>query len=368
VIEVLQTGLKMSGGELTEQQRLSAQHITFSLTEACPLQCRHCIVNTVSAADKTRTMPLERAQLYARQLTGLKEQGVRLVSFTGGEPLLASRQLRLLSDSAGAEGMECTVVTACHWAGSEAAADGTLANFPAIANWQLSMDVFHEEFIPWDNVIRAARAALIHGRRPLIRMAASVPLTEGHLDLYRRIQSGLPEAVRIVVQPVTLNGRGKSVETELTSAPAQAPAWPCIPNGMVVRFDGTLAPCCGGLADQRSGHPFQYGNADATGLLNAHMQWCADPLLQLIRTAGFGPVLAWVREISPEHELLHAIPEHPCECCLGLWRDPALGPEIRRRAELPQNRNKIAALTQIVFGETFMKQACTEPSGQSLNP
>ncbi len=310
-------------------------------------------------------MPLERAQSYAGQLAGLRPQGVRMISFTGGEPLLASRQLRLLSDAAKAANMECTVVTACHWAGSDAAADHTLTEFASITNWQLSMDVFHEEFVPWDNVVRAARAALIHGQRPLIRMAASVPLNEQHLDLYGRIRSSLPDAVPIVVQPVTLNGRGKSVETELTNSP-DAPAWPCIPNGMVVRFDGTVAPCCGGLVDQRDGHPFQYANADA-GLLNVHMQWCTDPLLQLIRSAGFGPVLAWVREISPDHQILSAIPEHPCECCIGLWQDPALGPEIRRRAGLPHNHNKIAALTQIVFGETFMKQACTESASQPLN-
>lgn len=362
MIEVTQTGIRMNGEELRDHQKMSAQHVTFSLTEACPLRCRHCIVDTVPAADKGRTMPLERAQSYARQLSGLKERGVRIVSFTGGEPFLAASQLRLLSVGAASAGMECVVVTAGHWAGSDYGAQRTLAAFPAITHWQISADVFHAEFIPVGNAVRGVRAALAHGRRAMVRMAASVPLTARHLEVYQEIRSQLPPQVQIAVQPVTLNGRGASVETEIPHA--QVPAWPCVPNGMVVRFDGTIAPCCGGLVDQRTGHPFQYENADTQGLVKAHEVWCTDPLLQLIRTVGFAPLLGWVREVSPEHEVLKATPEHPCECCVRLWRDPAVGPALRRRAEVPANRQKLATLTEVVFGETFMKEATVEPGTQ----
>jgi organic radical activating enzyme len=361
-MEVTQTGIRMNGEELTEHQKLSSQHITFSLTEACPLRCRHCIVDTVPAADKTRTMPMERADSYARQLGDLKERGVRIVSFTGGEPLLAPRQLSLLSEAAASVGIQCVVVTAGHWAGADHAAHRTLADFPSISYWQVSTDVFHEEYIPLENAVRAVRAALAHGRRAMVRMAANVPLSARHLEVYEEIRSKLPLEVPIAVQPLTLNGRGASVDTVVPHA--QVPAWPCVPNGMVVRFDGTIAPCCGGLVDQRTGHPFQYQNADAQGLVKAHQEWCTDPLLQLIRTVGFGPVLGWVREVSPEHEVLAETPEHPCECCIRLWRDPALGPALRRRAEDPANRQKIADLTEVVFGEMFMKHAVAEQESE----
>src|SRR5215471_7526744 len=119
----------MSADALVRQQQLSARHVTFSLTEACPLRCRHCIVNTVSASDRTRTMPLERAESYAAQLPSLRARGVSLVSFTGGEPLVAARQLRVLSDAAAAAEMESTVVTAAHWAKTEGSARDTVAAF-----------------------------------------------------------------------------------------------------------------------------------------------------------------------------------------------------------------------------------------------
>jgi organic radical activating enzyme len=355
VIEVGQAGIRMTAEELTRQQQLAASHVTFSLTEACPLRCRHCIVNTVPAADHSRTMPLERAQSYAAQLPHLRARGVWLLSFTGGEPFVASRQLRLLSDAAAAAGMHSTVVTACHWAATESSASATVANFPGIMHWQLSADVFHEEFVSWQNVVRAALAVTLDGRDAMVRMAASIPLSEQHLDLHRRIRQSLPENVPIVVQPITLNGRGASIQTEIPRA--SVPGWPCVPNGMVIRFDGTISPCCAGLVDQREGHPFQYANADQQGLAGAHQAWCTDPLLQLIRTAGFAPVLAWVREMAPEHEVLRATPEHPCECCVRLWKNPSLGSKLRERAALPENREKIAQLTEAVFGEVFMKQS-----------
>ncbi|MBI3950745.1 MAG: radical SAM protein [Acidobacteria bacterium] len=348
-------GVSLTGNQLTLLGALSARHVGFSLTEACPLKCRHCIVSTVSAAVRSRTMPMERAKQYAGQLPALTERGVQFISFTGGEPLLAPKQLQLLSEAAVCAGLECTVVTACHWATSDSATRRVIAAFPNIASWHLSTDVFHEEFVPLHNVLRAARVAVAESRRVMVRMAATVPLSERHQQMHQELQAQLPDGAPIVVQPITQMGRGASIQTEIPLA--EVPAWPCVPSAMVVRFDGTVSPCCGGLSDERTGHPFQYPAADRVGLAQAHQAWCTDPLLQLIRTVGFAPLLQWVAEAFPEHEVLKATPRHPCECCIKLWKDPAVGPELRRRAELPQNRLKIARLTGVVFGETFMKQA-----------
>jgi hypothetical protein len=172
--------------------------------------------------------------------------------------------------------------------------------------------------------------------------------------LYDELRDRLPSNVHIAVQPVTKNGRGADIDTEVPTD--SIPAWPCIPNGMVVRYDGTVSPCCAGLVDQRVGHPFQYEPASRVGLVAAHHAWCTDPLLQLIRSVGFGPVLQWVREAFPNHEFAIEAPRHPCECCVNLWRDPAVLAKIRRRADMPENRSKVAQLTQVVFGETYMQE------------
>ncbi len=353
MVKSVPLGVRLTGDEFTSLQALAAQHVAFSVTEACPLRCSHCIVATVPAGDRTRTMPLDVAVRYAAELPSLAERNVRFVSFTGGEPLLAPKQIHVLSAAAVDAGMRCTVVTGCHWAESDAAARRVVERYSDIATWHLSTDVFHEEFVPRENVARAARAALAANREVTVRMAASVPLSRAHEAIAADLQERLPDGVPIVVQPVTQMGRGRDVQTE--TATARVPAWPCMPNGMVVRYDGTVAPCCAGLVDERDGHPFHYPLA-TEGLAAAHERWCTDPLLQLIRSVGFAPVLDWVAEDFPEHPFATEVPRHPCDTCVTLWRDPAVTTAIRRRADLPQNRAKVAELTEAVFGEAFMTQ------------
>jgi len=299
--DAVPVGLSLSGEQLREHQRLSAQHVTFSVTESCPLRCSHCIVATVPVSDRSRTMPMDRAESYAAQMGSLARRGVRFVTFTGGEPLLARRQLQLLSHAAYDAGIECTVVTACHWATSTATAEKVVASLPAIECWQVSTDEFHSEYVSEDHVVRAAKAAAKLGRNVMVRLSMSLPESAGVVSLYNRLRDALPD-IRIFAQPIIAMGRGASVPS--FSEMAEVPAWPCVPQGMVVRFDGTVAPCCAGLVDTRDGHPFQYSNADSAGLEGVHQEWCTDPLLQLIRASGFSALMPWLREIAPDHALL----------------------------------------------------------------
>jgi pyruvate-formate lyase-activating enzyme len=348
-------GVSLTPEQLSALQSLSARHVAFSVTEACPLNCRHCIVNTTSVADHSRYLPLEKAREYACEMVALRRRGVEYVSFTGGEPLLAAEQLRIISEAAAVVGMHCTVVTSCHWARSKTAARRRVESFPHIHGWHLSTDIFHLEYVPVENVIRAADAAVAKERSVMVRMAAPIPLPDEHHRLRQTLVERLPKDVPVFVQPVTRMGRGATIATEV--ATCGSPAWPCIPNGMVVRHDGTVAPCCAGLVDQRKGHPFQYLTAASAGVVGAHDSWCKDPLLQLIRTVGFAPLLQWLKELYPDHELLKQTPRHPCECCVSLWRNPTVGVELRRRAELPDNRAKIAQLTALLFEEHFMGES-----------
>ena len=269
---------------------------------------------------------------------------------------MALQQLRKLSRAAVFAGMDCTVVTACHWAKTTAVAEKVIASLPGIRNWHLSTDIFHTEFVPASYVFNAARAVIAQGRNCMIRVTAQLPLSGKSAGLYAEIREALGETVPVFVQPITNNGRATELNTDLLgAAPArEAPAFPCVPNGMVVRYDGSVAPCCAGLVQQRTGHPFQFGNAGDVGLAAVHEQWCTDSLLQLIRSVGFAPLIQWLREAFPEHPLAVSTPEHPCECCLKLWQDPAVGVEMRRRAGDAAMRGKVAELTQALFGEPFM--------------
>jgi pyruvate-formate lyase-activating enzyme len=344
-------GLTLSGSELKQLQQLSARHVGFSLTEACPLRCRHCLISPVSGSRNNLYLPLELAKSYALQMPELRLRGIRFISFTGGEPLLAVEQLAALSEAAAKNDITCTVVTACHWARDADSALQCIRRLPWIDTWVLSTDIYHIEYVPAENAILAARAALQENRHVQVRMTVPTPLPAKHQHLEIYLRERLPSQVPISVQPVI--NLGLDPNAAGGDATATVPGWPCIPSGMVIRADGTVSPCCAALISVREQHPFQYPRADQSGIAAAHYTWCTDPLLQLMRAVGFAPLLYWLKELFPDHRLLYECPRHPCQCCIELWGDPGVSSELRARAELPRNRTKIAELTQYLFPETF---------------
>ncbi|MBX3347983.1 MAG: radical SAM protein [Nitrospira sp.] len=350
---MLQVSHSLTGKQFTEFQKRVERHVAFSLTQACPLQCRHCIVDTVSPRQmQTATISDEQAQVYAGQMPALRRLGIDRISFTGGEPLLALHPLSILSSAAALSDIQCTVVTACHWAGSVKSARRTLAEFPYIDHWHLSADRFHQEYLPVGNVVRAAEAALDVGREVVVRMAAQLPVHPDDERFYEELRSMLPSRASIAVQQINHAGRGKYIQIDLpVNKRRYAP--PCISTGMVVRSDGSISPCCSSLIDIRSGHPFLYQPATEVGLAQSYTSWRNDPLLQLIRAIGFTPVLDWIQSELPDHPLLFELPDHPCEVCTRLWAYEGTSEIVMKHIRLGQVKEKIEALYQMIFNQTI---------------
>ena len=211
--------------QLARVQTIASNHLTFSLTLACPLKCGHCIVDAGPEKGHT-TMPVEIAELYAGQMADLWEHGIQVVSFTGGEALLALRQLKILSEAATAVGMRCGVVTAAHWARTPAAAAKTIQELPGIGVWDISIDSYHEPFVPFDNVRRAYEAAIEHGRRATIRFAYHDPIRPEDERILEFVGSFADEAD---VCSQRIRSEGRAIELELEES-HKYNAWtkPCI--------------------------------------------------------------------------------------------------------------------------------------------
>ncbi len=75
-------------------------------------------------------MPLEIADRYAMHMQDLADYGMKGVSFTGGEPLVAKLQLSRMAHAAAQARLQVSVVTAAHWAGTETRAKALVARFP----------------------------------------------------------------------------------------------------------------------------------------------------------------------------------------------------------------------------------------------
>lgn len=341
-------GHLLTGSELLAFQKKAFRHIAFSLTEACPLRCAHCIVSSQSSRKQKKvTITPEQALGYADQMSALQKKGVQRVSFTGGEPLLAKAQLRTLSEAVAVSGMTSTVITACHWAGDDLSARKTVRSFPHISHWHLSTDRFHTVFVPLEFLLRAVKAVLEAGRQVLIRLTVTAPRQAADQQIYNQLRARLPKGVPVAVQPVSPVGRAERLGLRTpVGQPRQAP---CLSTGLVVRWDGTVSPCCASLVGQRGGHPFQYDSALEVGLVRIYRQWQADPLLRLIRAVGFTPAFPWIQEEIPEHPVLGAIPNHPCDVCVALWKHPGTADFLWQTTRRPEVVNKIDKLYKAVF-------------------
>jgi pyruvate-formate lyase-activating enzyme len=346
----------MTLDELSKMQAVAGIHITFSVTLACPLKCAHCIVD--AGPDKgLTTMPLEVARHYASQMGELYDYGIRIISLTGGEPFLAQRQVKVLSDAALDSGMKTGVVTAAHWATSADAARKLIGKFPGIKVWDVSIDSYHEEYVSFDRVRIAYEAIREAGRRAVLRFTYHDPMTDADRRILNFIREFADER-DICSQRVRSVGRA----SQLPIFPANDHptfAKPCWTKGLVVRYDGSMAPCCISLVEERS-HPFQFGDASTRPLAQIHAEYMSHPLLQMLRVIGFGEVMRWIDESRIDRGALAYTPEDVCDLCPQIFANEKWSEYLSRRAGTPENRLRIAILMSRLLGEHTMLRRTVE--------
>lgn len=338
--------------QLTACQHLAATHITFSLTLACPLKCAHCIVDAGPEKSHT-TMPLEIAERYAAQMQDLADYGVKGVSFTGGEPFVARLQLSRMAEAAGRAGLQVSVVTAAHWAGTEARAKALVERFPAIACWDISYDAHHQPWVGISHIKNATSAIRAAGRKATVRVTYSDPMTDADRNVMAELHSiAETDCVAQSMRPV---GRGAELHERVDHGWTP---WikPCLTQGMVIRYDGSVAPCCLNMVESRA-HPFDFGDPSRIQLTELHRRFASDPLLQLIRAIGFSQIREWVCEEGLEHLLPDPVPEEVCELCTAVLHQPKLAQLAMRRATAGDTPLRVAIITAKVLGEhTMLRQ------------
>jgi pyruvate-formate lyase-activating enzyme len=318
--------------ELLRFQRLAWTNLVFSLTRRCPLRCAHCITSS-GPESSLPVVDQSVSERWAGQLLGLAELGLRSVTFTGGEPTLAVRQVTTLARAAHDAGLRTALVTSGSWGASDKLAERLLSKIGGlIDSWDFGYDSFHAEHLPLDHFIRAVRAASHEGADVAVRICDRDPQsTPALLDA---LASHLPQRVVLIVQPVHAIGRAAALAP--TGEEKINLRMPCLATGPFVREDGSVGPCCAALGyGARGAQPFEYGPADQDGLLVAWRRWRNDPLLRLIRLVGFALPLRWLEE---EALLDGAALEtgHICETCERLWDSEGRAAAVlRRRAADP---------------------------------
>lgn len=337
--------------DLLRFQRQAWSNIVFSVTQRCPLRCRHCVTSSAPAL----SLPLlgdDAADRWADELPTLAAMGLRHVSFTGGEPTLALAQIARLSAAAKAASLVVSVTTAGSWARSDRQAARVIGAIGAhVDSWDFGYDRFHAEHLGAADFLRAVNAALPHAREVAVRICDDG--TTATAELVARLKVGIAGPAALIVQPVYAIGRGDALIERRAASARPDLDLPCLATGPFVREDGSTGPCCAALSYGAAGrHPFDFGSAARDGLVAVWRRWRDDQLLRLIRLAGFRLPLRWLADegLVPEAALATT---HVCELCERLWDDDGRAAAIlRERAADPALRPLLDRLETELYGGT----------------
>ncbi len=126
-------------------------------TFACPSACQMCV--TSSSPSRKEKMSFEEAKKYIQQTISLPS--LLWISINGGEPLLHDGEICRLIDIAKTNGKKTKISTNCFWAENRHEARRMIKRLKSsgLDFMSLSTDVYHQDFIPLENIRHCLDAA-----------------------------------------------------------------------------------------------------------------------------------------------------------------------------------------------------------------
>ncbi len=295
------------------------EHLTvsFFLTRRCTSRCRHCGAWYAKSADHDFTQ----ANLGRFIADVADTPGIEAVGFSGGEVFVVNEVFDFAVDEARRLGLPFTFVTNASWAKTEAVARERLSRYVGTLGMGLSADSFHQEFIPVDRVVNAAKAAEMLGIPYLVR--ATMRTSDSRAEIEKGlVAAGLPDPEKIAYAPVMYLGQAcKEIPPE--DFPDENPRVGCLSLRTPFIFpNGDVYACCGEAGDIEGKHPLFLGNLNEARLADLVKKYETDPTIDVLYREG--PRALWektghVPRTLREELLLRS----PCGTCRLLFEGEA---------------------------------------------
>lgn len=300
------------------------RNVGLLLTYHCQASCAHCILR--AGPMRRERVALEDARRWIREIASYRDGYVIVLSLTGGEPFSDLAHLRSVMEFAVDAGLHLSVVTNGFWAASRQRAREVLESLPKIGFLSISTDVYHQSFVPFEqveNVIHACKD------RSIPYYVSIVTESEDSAE-YQRIRAAVlettaPAAIRTgVTFPV---GRAEQIKDRLryplTEDPpreaCQASSSPCIfPEGRVYG-------CIGPLLELRGAHPLLVGNVREQSVAEVFDAAETNVVLHALRLWGPSRLVAMLRGTPLASRLpVKYVAGSVCNACHALFSEDAL--------------------------------------------
>ena len=339
-----------------ERKRILSVMPTFRCTAAC----KHC--GTLSHPGvKTALEPA----VVIDAIRQAASAGFGLVVFTGGEATLAGDDLLDAISETRSLGLLSRLVTNCHWACDQEAADAYvgLLKRHGLNEINFSTGDQHARFVPVEHVLHALRAALTHGFTPavMVETVADREVTketvESHphyLETRRQFPGRVMKVSESPWMPLKPGRHERYPEGMAIDASNLENCEGCdsVLQTITLQADGRLGACCG--LGMRLVPELQVGTADSTPIEQAVDEAEEDFLKRWIRLDGPERILAWAAGIDPEIEW-EGMYAHRCQACLRLYKDPAVRSVIRE--------HWTEKVPDVLFGEWLLHEYRPERDG-----
>lgn len=281
--------------------------IAFGYSTRCNIRCAHC----VAAGEKPAStkMELSQAKKIIREMAAA---GVGGISFTAGEPLIYFDDILELIDVCSEKNIYTRVVTNSFWAKTpETALDhAQQLKESGLCQLRLSYSRWHQEHVPAQNVLNAARAAAKSGIDCFVSFVTDFSEEDDSYEQFLR-----DNRLKFFPEPVIYSGRAEGFGRKSIFTDFQENR--CAMNPYLAP-DLTMYACCDAGSHFSATNFFELGNLTNSSIEDLFTKSENCPLYNCIRSMGITTIASYAGLKSRE-----IITYRKCELCEKLFNNPA---------------------------------------------
>lgn len=323
-----------------------------AITRKCNISCRHCI--SECQPNSTEKLSLQVIEKLIEQTAGLGT--VKSIVFTGGETFLEYEKLIYAVSLCEKLGLEASVITNGFWASTVETAKQKLSRLKGLKILNVSVDSFHQEFIPINQIHNTIKACKELGIKCIVNISyLNDPVQE--ISKIKQQLAGLDDLYEPITQPIAPFGRVLE-QIDINSIYSYDPTGiPCVgADGPIIEANGKIMFCCGGLALHPDGSLFQMGNADEVSLEKVKQSAEKNPIVQTLRLRGPSGLMSLVKTQAEADGVEFVAPQEGeamdlCSLCKYVVSNPEYVRLLKKITQNPKVKHDIALLRLIELGE-----------------
>ena len=291
--------------------------IAFGYSTQCNIKCKHCVAE--GDVRKNEKMELVRAK---EAVTELAASGVRGISFTAGEPLIYLDDICELLTLCKKYEIYSRVVTNSFWAKSPERADSSVLQLKSsgLSQLRLSYSRWHQENIPRQNIVNAARSCEKLGLDYFVSFVTDFSKEDDDYESFLREQKLL-----FFPEPVIFSGRAKLFERSPLRTDYQDN---CCAMNPYLAPNLDMYACCDAGSHFTKTEFFLLGNLKNDSIEQMFQKTENNTLYNHIRTMGITNIASFAGFRARE-----IIGYRKCELCEKLFNDPDMLETLTKEAD-----------------------------------